>query len=865
MSALPGTAFFTEAEFLSRSAHELARRSRRGVPIYFLMSLLVIFGTPVFSDFPRWTGLLTLGLGVITFYRMHFANGFEDRYRAAGERAVRQFIALMAGQSLLWVLVVITIIVRYGVAEEAALAMLITAGFSAGGTHTLAVRRRAALIYLATAHTPIFLAVLLAGGPGAGLFLTAIAVFTVFLYVEGGRINRAYVDNLRNQLNLEVARRNADAANRAKGQFLANMSHELRTLMNGVLGMNNLLMETPLSGRQYGYAKTIKNSANSLLRILNDILDYSKIEAGALELDEADFDIRKLLNELTNLVAWSASEKGIEYISAIDPAIPSTLRGDAVRLRQVFLNLIGNAIKFTEHGHVSVWVEPGEPVANKVSLRIRVTDTGIGIPAGKLDKLFQPYEQLDPATTHAFGGTGLGLTICKHLVEQMGGEIRVESEENAGSMFEVSLALQAASDERAAPAAINEADFEAAPVVVADDNPASRRWLRILLESAGCRPQAVGDLEQLARVIEEAAAADRPFRAAYVDLRLVGDTLADFNRWRENQPWAGQQPLVCMVPLGTMPAGETSEILILTKPIKAAAFRESLNHALLEPIAAQPASAPAVRRESRQLGGEFRILVAEDNKLSEKVTMGILENAGIHAEVVPNGAEALRALAQANYDLVLMDCIMPELDGFDATRKIRSGESGVRDPNVKIIALTALAVEGDREKCLAAGMDDYMTKPVNALTLIGMLERYLGGPVAVEVSTPSATQEQELDDDVFERAGIQAHLKWGRGQLHTIIRHFLKDAPRQVADLERAIDRGDAETVRLVAHQIRGSAGILAAAELEARASALEDAATSGNLEQAEAMNHELSRELEKLVQQLGSSDIAPIEPARPQ
>lgn len=849
-----------EAYYIRNSAFELARRSMLGMSAYMVMAVFVVFGTPVISDIPVQIAVLTISLAIITLVRNRFATEFENRYERIGEVAVQQIGFLMVAQGLIWACLAGLIIWQYGISSEAALALTVTAGFSAGGSSALAVRLRFAFLYLAVMHIPIVITVLFVGGMAEFVLLLTIAGYTTFLIYLIVQINRSYLRHIGGQLELEDSLRKADAASQAKGEFLANVSHELRTLMNGVMGMTNLLMDTQLSKKQYSYGKTIRNSANSLLSILNDMLDYSKIEAGALEMERIDFNMRSLHHEITNLMAWPAAEKGIEYVCAIDPDVPSRLCGDIGRLRQVFINMISNAIKFTEEGSVTVWVSLGAPVNERVVLKVTVTDTGIGIPEDKLILLFKPYEQVETSITRKYGGTGLGLSICKHLIEIMDGEIRVESTVGVGSTFSFSVVLDKATSTDVYE--LEEAESLAEKlagtrVLVADANEASRKWLRILLEGAGCRPNFVTAKDEIYDLLRSAAEENAPYRLAIVDLRLVGEDLDELKKWTARNTLDKRMALICMVPLGTTFTLYKKHVMILTKPVRAAALQKCLAAALLDATdSGYPYPPDAERPTERVHRGHYRILVADDDVLSQKVAIGILENAGYAADFVSNGREAIEALESMHYDLVLMDCLMPEMDGFEATRAIRATDSLVINPDVIIIALTALAVEGDRKKCFNAGMNEYLTKPVNALTLIGLIDQMMGDPAPAKPSVVRTQDPPAPDETVFDHLGIQVHLKWEPKLINTIIGHFLEDAPHQISKLHEAVERGDIDRLRLLGHRVRGSASIIAASSLSDRALALEEAAQDGDLDRAAELTPELVKELQRLLSGLARMSV---------
>ena len=848
--------------YLARSsALEIGRRFVLGMPFYFVMGMVVVLGTPILSDIPVWAGALAVSLGVLLIVTIRLCFGFEHRYNRSGEVAVKHFTILLVVQCLIWAALVVMIIVQYGLSTEAALTLFITAGFSAGGVRFLAVRPRIVLIYLAVLHGPIFIAVMLAGGVAQLPFLIAIVAYTAFLIKEGTHTYRLYVQHLRDQLDLKALVRKADKASQGKSEFLANMSHDLRTLMNGVVCVSDLLMDTELSDQQYEYCQTIQNSANSLLSILNDMLDLSKIEAGALKLDLSDFNIRQLLDELTNMMAWLAGESGIEYVCAIDPNVPSRLCGDVNRICQILINLISNAIKFTPEGHISIWVECEPPVHQRVVLQVTVADTGIGIPEDKIKSLFVPFEQVETSLTREYSGTGLGLGICKHLIEKMDGEIQVDSLEGVGSTFAFTVALQKAASSEVDEAKSTAPDFEGARALVADANAPSREWLRILLERASCRPQLVADKDAMYAAMDGAVEENDPYRLIIVDLRLVAETLDDLECRLEEAPSSVDTVLACMVPLGTKFSGHESQVITLAKPVKEDLLRRCLSASLLDDIRSdsdlsQREGQTRRTHTKKAHSSHFRILLAEDDDLSREVASGILENAGYFVDAVTNGRQAIAALESINYDLVFMDCMMPEMDGYAATRAIRAPGSQVINPSVHIVALTALALEGDRAKCLAAGMDDYLIKPVSVVKLIRVIEQSLGKTAPKEPSVTRTEVGLAVYAQILDEIGIQTYLNWGRPQLKKIISHFLETGPQQIVKLNEALLSGDIAMLQMLGHQARGSASILVASELTARASALEEAAKNGDLDLSAELTPKLTEELQRLLTALAGCGI---------
>ncbi len=698
---------------------------------------------------------------------------------------------------------------------------------------------------------------------------------------------------------LVKAREAALETARLKSQFLANMSHEIRTPMNGVLGMTDLLLKTPLNQQQRDFVETIHSSGENLLLIINDILDFSKLEAEEMRLDAHDFDLKKLVENLLDLFAPQTAAKGLELAGVVEPEVPRFLKADATRLRQVLTNLIGNALKFTETGEIviHVKVDTGNVNSNQCHLRFSVRDTGIGIPKAAQPKLFKSFSQVDASTTRKYGGTGLGLAICKQLVTLMGGEIGVESEEGVGSTFWFTIAAECGMPLSERTRDLSTEVITGKKLLVVDDNATNRKVVSMFARSWGMFVAEAEDGPHALTALREAASEGKPYEVALLDMqmpqrcppfcaisvprghRMNGEMLRQLIG---NEPALAQTKLILLTSLH---GGDIADRVresgfagYLLKPIKESSLYDCLVSSLVSksvvrsrrrsPVRAAQSSAHFRASEGRNTkvfttNDAVKILLVEDTPINQKVVLNQLRQLGVEADCVNNGQEFIDKIEQEWYQILLMDCQMPVLDGYQATRLLREREGDER--HTVVIGLTANAMKGDREKCLAAGMDDYLSKPVSMADLSAVISRWSKENLELQQEAialaasgsqaPVTNQESPVDGDrldLIARGDEEFKLE--------LLQIFVSDAETDLGELQTALLALDAGAIVSLAHRLKGGAATIAVKFIPEVAAQLEAQGKENQLQGAADLIAQIEQSLSRVkayIQQLSQEAIA--------
>ncbi len=850
---------------------ELIRRAMAGNIVYVVLYFWALYATSLLDYDFEITLLSGIVIGIASIARATTGLAWSSALMSSQFR-VRLFNVCTLLVAMTWSALAISVVIFTldgAVLHQDVLMMaLLLFSIAGGAVNVLAMSpkllQRFLLImllpllcglFLIATHTALALAILLLCG-------------LLFSLDVGKRIHSDYRHRLEHEIALEhqteVLKRTKDIALdavRSKSAFLANMSHEIRTPMNGVLGMSNLLLGTQLSHKQYGFVQAIKRSGDSLLLIINDILDFSKIEAGKLELENKPFCLRTVVEDVAEILSEQAVNKGVEMIVDFPLNLPNKLLGDEGRLRQILINLAGNAVKFTPHGEVAIEVQASACDTDQMRLCFNIRDTGIGIETEKLKTIFSAFTQSDASTTRQFGGTGLGLAICEQLVAIMGGEITVQSELGTGSVFSFNLVLPVVDAD--SDATILHDSLKGMRALVVDDNETASKSMQRQLKAWGLSSDALLLANDVLPSLDQGLADGDAYDVVLIDMHMPDRQASELHGLQLCKAIRADGRFDKLAIMILISAGLDEEKVLafgagidayVRKPIRRAAFYQALCHAKGKTGAGQQLQHIRVQAAEAEVF-DACVLLAEDNEVNQTVAKTLLQEFGCNVRIAMHGREAIHAYLHGGIDLILMDCQMPVLDGYDASRRIRQLEqeaADYRDDKLPIIALTAHAMRGDREVCLKAGMDDYLSKPFSREQLLNMLHLHLPDhckQVEFSPAPPTRKHEQKTDEgeSTLLDAAVLKLLPGGSAMLEKILKMFLTSLAELMAAMQNGIEQHDADQVKHASHTLKSSSAMIGALSLSELCQQIETVSAEAELAGVDCMVQEAAKVAQRL------------------